>query len=88
MTIIDELKKMGWSDEGAKFLSTRLNNPVLKRIKNKLLSNDVFENACSLCGYRGPALDNHHIHGRKVSSETITVCANCHREIHAGIRNV
>jgi predicted RNA-binding Zn-ribbon protein involved in translation (DUF1610 family) len=43
-------------------------------------------NTCSLCGYVGPAIDSHHIHGRKVSNQTIRVCANCHREIHAGVR--
>lgn len=38
---------------------------------------------CSKCGYSGPALDKHHIHGRKNSKETIILCANCHRELHA-----
>jgi hypothetical protein len=37
---------------------------------------------CSLCGYSGPAIDSHHIHGRKNSNEVIDVCCNCHREIH------
>jgi hypothetical protein len=37
---------------------------------------------CARCGYSGPALDQHHIHGRKNSGETITLCANCHREYH------
>jgi ssDNA-binding Zn-finger/Zn-ribbon topoisomerase 1 len=44
------------------------------------------EPVCSLCGYKGPAIDRHHIHGRKNSDEIIIVCANCHREIHAGTR--
>lgn len=43
---------------------------------------------CISCGYSGPALDNHHIHGRKNSDETILLCANCHREVHAGVRKV
>ena len=43
---------------------------------------------CSLCGYSGAAIDSHHVHGRKVSDETIVVCANCHREIHAGVRSI
>jgi hypothetical protein len=43
---------------------------------------------CQLCGYTGPAIDHHHIHGKKVSNETVIVCANCHREIHAGIRTI
>jgi hypothetical protein len=46
------------------------------------------EHTCSLCGHTGPAIDKHHIHGRKVSNETILVCANCHREIHAGVRQL
>jgi hypothetical protein len=37
---------------------------------------------CSNCGYSGVALDKHHVHGRKNSDETITLCANCHRELH------
>lgn len=37
---------------------------------------------CAKCGYSGVALDEHHIHGRKNSDETIILCANCHREYH------
>jgi Zn ribbon nucleic-acid-binding protein len=37
---------------------------------------------CAKCGYDGPALDKHHIYGRKNSDETIYLCANCHREYH------
>ena len=44
------------------------------------------EPVCSLCGYKGPAIDHHHVHGKKASNEIIIVCANCHREIHAGAR--
>jgi hypothetical protein len=43
---------------------------------------------CSACGYSGIALDEHHIHGRKNSDETITLCSNCHREYHAGTRQL
>lgn len=43
---------------------------------------------CLLCGYSGVALDDHHIHGRKNSDETIRICSNCHREIHAGTRSL
>ena len=39
---------------------------------------------CSKCGYVGAAIDQHHIHGRKNSSETIRLCCNCHAEIHRG----
>lgn len=46
---------------------------------------DRQEKSCYLCGYKGPAIDEHHIHGRKVSDETVTLCSNCHREVHAGI---
>jgi Zn ribbon nucleic-acid-binding protein len=44
----------------------------------------VKERACSKCGYSGPALDRHHIHGRKNSDVTIDLCSNCHRELHMG----
>ncbi len=43
---------------------------------------------CSQCGYTGAAIESHHIYGRKNSGETIEVCANCHREIHAGTREL
>jgi len=43
------------------------------------------ERKCSKCGYSGIALDEHHIHGRKNSNETILLCSNCHRELHAGV---
>jgi hypothetical protein len=39
---------------------------------------------CSRCGYQGTALQRHHVYGRKVSEETILLCANCHVEIHKG----
>lgn len=40
------------------------------------------ERKCSKCGYSGVSLDEHHIHGRKNSDETILLCSNCHRELH------
>lgn len=43
----------------------------------------IVQPKCSRCGYEGLALEEHHIHGRKHSKETITLCANCHRELHA-----
>jgi len=46
------------------------------------------ENTCSLCGYQGVAIDKHHIDGRKNSNRIVTVCCNCHREIHAGLREI
>lgn len=46
------------------------------------------ERKCSACGYSGIALDEHHVHGRKNSDETITLCSNCHREYHAGMREL
>jgi len=46
------------------------------------------DDKCPLCGYSGYSLDTHHIHGRKFSDETIEICANCHREVHAGIRSI
>jgi len=44
--------------------------------------------SCSQCGYIGTAIDKHHIHGRKNSNVVIDVCCNCHREIHAGTREL
>lgn len=46
------------------------------------------ERKCAACGYSGIALDEHHIYGRKISDETITLCSNCHREYHAGMREL
>lgn len=43
---------------------------------------EIIKRACVKCGYSGVALDEHHIHGRKNSDETVTLCANCHREHH------
>lgn len=40
---------------------------------------------CIRCGYDGVAIDDHHIYGRGNSDETIPLCSNCHRELHAGI---
>lgn len=45
-------------------------------------------NTCPLCGYRGAAIQKHHIHGRKNSPETVAICANCHVEIHLGLREL
>jgi len=43
---------------------------------------------CPLCSYIGVAIENHHIDGRKVSDRTISICANCHTEIHRGAREL
>ena len=43
---------------------------------------NIPERKCAKCGYSGVALDEHHIHGRKNSNKTITLCSNCHREHH------
>ena len=48
----------------------------------------VKKRICASCGYDGIALDEHHIYGRKNSDETITLCSNCHREYHAGVRTL
>jgi hypothetical protein len=39
---------------------------------------------CIRCGYIGAGIDAHHIYGRKNSDETVYLCSNCHRELHAG----
>jgi hypothetical protein len=59
-----------------------------KKHLEELQQETVREQACSLCGYVGVAIDQHHIHGRKNSNETIQVCCNCHREIHKGVRSL
>lgn len=72
----------GWTSEGAKFLtSVKLPFSMRKRLFGFSRKE---KSACVRCGYVGPALDAHHVHGRKISDETIVLCANCHREIHAG----
>lgn len=39
---------------------------------------------CSACGETNEGvLHEHHIHGRKVSDETVTLCPNCHALNHA-----
>lgn len=40
---------------------------------------------CERCGYQGPAIDRHHIDGRKNSDEIVNLCPNCHREFHDGV---
>lgn len=49
---------------------------------------DASQPTCSRCGYTGASVERHHIHGRKNSKETIDLCANCHRETHAGVRSI
>jgi Zn ribbon nucleic-acid-binding protein len=46
---------------------------------------DDKESECVRCGYKGAALESHHVYGRKNSDVTILLCANCHKEKHAGI---
>jgi hypothetical protein len=40
---------------------------------------------CTCCGYDGPAIEQHHVYGRKNSNITIDLCANCHAERHGRI---
>ena len=49
---------------------------------------EIMYRKCTLCGYRGAAIDEHHIHGKSISNETIVVCCNCHRELHAGVKTL
>jgi len=71
-------KKKWWEENKYRYLK----RPAGKKKKKVRPSN------CKLCGYEGIAIDEHHIHGRKKSRETIYICANCHREIHAGMREL
>jgi len=43
---------------------------------------------CPICGYSGYSMEKHHLYGRKFSNKKIEICVNCHREIHAGTRNL
>ncbi len=40
------------------------------------------EAVCGFCGEFAP-FENHHVHGRTRSDETMTACVNCHRKHHA-----
>jgi lipopolysaccharide biosynthesis regulator YciM len=82
-----KLVKRGWSEAGAQFLiDHKANTPVfmLRKLFGEMIERRPPKEKCSRCGYKGPALDWHHVHGRKNSGETIVLCANCHREVHAG----
>jgi len=39
---------------------------------------------CERCGYVGPAIQGHHVLGRRNSNKVINVCNNCHTELHIG----
>ena len=45
------------------------------------------DNGCLFCGYDSSPLDKHHfpIRAKEGGSETIEICANCHREFHCGV---
>ena len=75
----------GWSEEGADFLLSKpLPASWLRKLFGEKHERQQPKERCMRCGYKGVALDRHHIHGKKNSSETIVLCANCHREVHAG----
>lgn len=75
----------GWTSRGADFLlSKELPATWLHKLFGEKHERRQPKDKCVRCGYQGPALDWHHIHGRKNSSKTIVLCANCHREVHAG----
>jgi hypothetical protein len=80
---INNIVGKGWTQEGAEFMSCkRFPDTITKKLFGKFFA---VKEECVRCGYVGPALDRHHIHGRKNSDETIVLCANCHREVHAGV---
>lgn len=79
------LVQRGWTEDGTRFLlSKHLPALMLRKLFSEKHERQQVKMKCERCGYKGVALDRHHIHGRKVSSETIVLCANCHREVHAG----
>jgi len=56
--------------------------------RHEILCRNEISESCPLCGYSGLAMQNHHIYGRKNSDITIRICANCHCEIHMGVREI
>lgn len=56
--------------------------------RHQELCRNEISDCCPLCGYNGLAMQNHHIYGRKNSDITIRICANCHYEIHIGVREL
>jgi hypothetical protein len=72
----------------------RLMNLVSKGVLDRIVFHDdfVYEKlksgqfikGCHFCGYDKSALDEHHypIRAKDGGTETISICANCHREFH------
>ncbi len=84
---VSALVNLGWSPEGAYFLATHnLSSHWNRRLFGMPTRTDPRPKQCPRCGYYGIAIDAHHTYGRKVSNEIEWLCANCHREVHAGAR--
>lgn len=81
--ITNKLVSNGWTENGAHFLASKSIPIHWKRRMFGKMKRDEKKHCCR-CNYSGVALDWHHIHGKKFSDETIVVCSNCHRELHAG----
>jgi hypothetical protein len=72
-------------------IATRMFDGVLYALCDKNEERELWlkvvpfsEDRCIRCGYTGVAIDRHHVNGRKKSNKTVLLCANCHREVHAG----
>lgn len=76
-TVLEEI-----GEERRERIPTAVRRAVLKRDRNR----------CQGCGRRKP-LHIHHVKpvaegGRNETANLITLCPNCHAEVHAGLRTV
>lgn len=73
-----EARKQGMSYEEIRRKYGVSPNTISRLVRGKSLLR-----YCRNCGETAPeTLEEHHPHGRDQSSETVTLCANCHSEIH------
>ena len=80
------------TEKSRNLITTKIFNGDLYALMDKSEDQEVWLkivpptiSTCERCGYQGPAIDRHHIDGRKNSDETVYLCSNCHRELHAGV---
>lgn len=62
----------------------KLSNYTYKEVFDILSKGYSHENGCIICGYSKSTLDEHHypVRAKNGGNETISICANCHREFH------
>jgi hypothetical protein len=80
------------TEKGRNLITTKIFNGELYALMDKNEEQEVWLrvvppeiSSCERCGYQGPAIDEHHVYGRKNSDEVVNLCSNCHRELHAGL---